>query len=132
MVYSPRWYASTSGWQSRNSSSGPRRRAQADELAVEPQQRPAVALLVGDIACSRVKARQPWTTGGEPCAIGAVPLHGVAKGVAASAVQRRLATGAVALADLVSLVDEHRPRQREQQHRGDPFAVGPTREASRG
>src|SRR4051812_36784703 len=67
--------------------SGP---AAGDQLPVVVEQRTGVVTLVGDVPPARVDHRQPRRARGEAAVGGAVPLHRMARAVAAGAVDRRV------------------------------------------
>ena len=107
--------------------------AQRDQIPVEPQERSAVRRLIGDVALRGIRRREPGRRLAEAAGRGRVPLHRVAERVAPVAVERGVVARAVGHADLVSLEDERRTRQREQEHcRGSVVraadAVGEARE----
>src|SRR4051794_29508410 len=86
-----------------------------DELPVEVEQRVGVLALAGHVALLRIDQRQPRRAGREAALRRAVPLHRVARAVAAGAVDRRVGAGAVLHPDLLPLVDERRAGEREQE-----------------
>src|SRR4051812_9470516 len=89
---------------------------QGDQLAHERQHRRGVVALLGDVALRRVDGRQPGRPVAEAAVGRAVPLHRVAVAVAPGAVVA-LAARPLPLADLVTLVEEGRAGQRQQQQR---------------
>ena len=89
--------------------------AKLEQAPVERQQRRRIAALRFDVAALRVECLQPRSPGREAAGRARVPGHRVTQPVAPGPVERRIGAGAVRLADLVSLVDEGRPGEREQQ-----------------
>ena len=91
---------------------------------------PGSARWAATLRRSRVERRQPRLAGREAAGGRGVPLDRAPAGVAARAVAaaaagRRPAPGRpVLLADLVALVDERRPRERQQQQRGGAHVRG--------
>ena len=117
-TWSPRSKASTSGRGAvEEAQAGPELGAQRDQPAHECEQRRRVAALAGDVALGGVDEREPRLAGREAAGGGPVPLHGMAVAVAPRAVVGRVVAGSVGHPDLVALVDEGEPGQRQQQHR---------------
>src|SRR6059058_4901243 len=107
---------------------GARRRLEQTEAAAEAaaardqppelvQQGARIGSLVLHVARRGVDRRQPRLAGREAARPRGVPLHRMAETVAAGAVVGRLVAGAVRHSQLVALVDERDPRQRQQQPR---------------